>query len=200
MVIELRRYRLRPGRRDELIELFDREFVESQEELGMRVLGQFRDLDQADDFVWLRAFPEMASRPRALSAFYDGPVWAEHGPAANATMIDSDDVLLLRPVVTRAGWEAGGLRPPPGATGDGPGAVLIITREMSIPMSHLPGTPVAELVTEQSPNNFPRLPIRVDEDVHVSVSTLRNAADAAVIPPIEGLARLIPTARSLLHG
>lgn len=97
-VIELRQYTLRPRRRVELIELFDREFVESQEGVGMSVLGQFRDLDDPDRFVWLRGFRDMEARHRALTNFYGGPVWAEHGPQANDTMIDSDDVLLLRPV------------------------------------------------------------------------------------------------------
>ncbi|MEU3192720.1 NIPSNAP family protein [Streptomyces sp. NPDC006992] len=68
-VIELRQYTLRPGRRDELVDLFEREFVESQEEVGMRVLGQFRDLDDPDRFVWLRGFPDMASRRRGLTEF-----------------------------------------------------------------------------------------------------------------------------------
>jgi hypothetical protein len=104
MIVELRRYRLRPGRREELIELFDREFVESQEALGMRILGQFRDLDRPDDFVWLRGFDGMASRPGALAAFYGGPVWAKHRDAANATMIDSDDVLLLQTSRTLGRW------------------------------------------------------------------------------------------------
>src|SRR6185436_19195944 len=44
-VVELRQYTLHPGMRDVLIDLFDREFVETQEALGMTVLGQFRDLD-----------------------------------------------------------------------------------------------------------------------------------------------------------
>ncbi len=57
-----------------LIDLFDREFIESQEELGMRVLGQFRDLSRPDRFVWLRGFPDMSSRRDALAAFYGGPV------------------------------------------------------------------------------------------------------------------------------
>lgn len=39
---------LHPGRRDELIDLFDRAFVESQEATGMTIIGQFRDLDRAD--------------------------------------------------------------------------------------------------------------------------------------------------------
>ena len=87
--------------RETLIDLFDRELVETQEAAGMRVLGQFRDLDDPDAFVWLRGFRDMPARGRALTAFYDGPVWERHGGAAGATMIDSDDVLLLRPVDTR---------------------------------------------------------------------------------------------------
>jgi NIPSNAP. len=59
--------------------------------------GQFADADDADRFVWLRGFADMAARARALAAFYDGPVWRAHREEANATMIDSDDVLLLRP-------------------------------------------------------------------------------------------------------
>jgi hypothetical protein len=40
----------------------------------------------------------MASRKAGLAAFYGGPVWQRHREAANATMVDSDDVLLLRPL------------------------------------------------------------------------------------------------------
>ena len=183
-----------------MIELFDREFVESQEALGMQILGQFRDLDRPDDFVWLRAFGDMDSRPLSLAAFYGGPVWKRHGPAANATMVDSDDVLLLRPTVTGDGWPPEGRRPPAGAVGDGPGAVLLIMSPAGTPAARFDATRVAELVTEPSPNNYPPLPIRVGENVHVAVATLPHAADAAALPPTDGLARLIPTARSLLHG
>jgi len=95
-IIELRQYTLHPGRRDELIELFDREFVETQEAVGIQVIGQFRDLDDTDRFVWLRGFNDMPARAQSLNAFYGGPVWKAHREAANATMIDSDNVLLLR--------------------------------------------------------------------------------------------------------
>lgn len=96
-LLELRRYRLHPGRRDELIDLFEREFVESQEACGIELLGQFRDLDAPDRFVWLRGYPDPEHRAEALTRFYGGPVWQAHRAAANATMIDSDDVLQLRP-------------------------------------------------------------------------------------------------------
>ena len=96
-VLELRDYKLHPGRRDELIALFEREFIESQEAEGARVVAQFRDLDRPDHFVWLRGFADMTARRQALEGFYGGAVWAAHRNAANATMIDSDNVRLLRP-------------------------------------------------------------------------------------------------------
>src|SRR5919198_5666459 len=95
-VVELRRYTLHPGRCDTLIALFESELVDPQEAVGMSVIGQFRDLDAPDSFVWLRGFPDMTARRRSLEAFYGGPVWGRHRDAANATIIDSDDVLLLR--------------------------------------------------------------------------------------------------------
>src|SRR5690349_18097418 len=103
-VLELRQYTLREGQRDVLIELFEREFVESQEAVGMVLVGTFRDRDRPDRFVWIRAFPDMPSRAASLQAFYGGSVWAAHREAANATMIDSDNVLLLRPAEAGAGF------------------------------------------------------------------------------------------------
>src|SRR5437899_2034129 len=103
-IVELRQYTLHPGMRDVLIELFDRNFIESQEALGMKIIGQFRDLDDPNRFVWLRGFPDMASRAQALQDFYGGPVWKVHREAANATMIDSDNVLLLRPASPASGF------------------------------------------------------------------------------------------------
>src|SRR5687767_12939349 len=95
-ILELRMYTLHPGRRDELIRLFEREFIEPQEAVGMQVIGQFYDLDDPNRFIWLRGFNDMSARAEFLKAFYGGPVWKAHRDAANATMIDSDNVLLLR--------------------------------------------------------------------------------------------------------
>src|SRR3546814_13617556 len=75
-VLELRQYTLRPHTRDTLIALFDSTFVESQEAVGMSVLGQFRDLDDPERFVWLRGFPDMARRPASLAAFFGVPALA----------------------------------------------------------------------------------------------------------------------------
>jgi hypothetical protein len=62
---------------------------------------------------------------RALEAFYGGPVWKAHSRAANDTMIDSDNVLLLRPV---AGLQLDGAeRPPPGSSA-APAGLVVATR------------------------------------------------------------------------
>jgi hypothetical protein len=45
----------------------------------------------------MRGFSDLPSRGQALSNFYGSQTWAKHREAANATMIDSDNVLLLHP-------------------------------------------------------------------------------------------------------
>ncbi|MFD3533682.1 NIPSNAP family protein [Streptomyces sp. NPDC058664] len=188
-VLELRQYTLRPRRRDELIELFDREFLETQEEAGMSVLGQFRDLDDPDRFVWLRGFTDMTARHRALTAFYGGPVWSEHGPRANDTMVDSDDVLLLRPVMTGGGFAVSpSARPPVGAAppdrfvvatlwsfppGRDDGIALV--RDGLLPLLRETGpAPLALLATEPAHNTFSRLPVRTGENVAVVLTSYRD--------------------------
>lgn len=199
-VIELRQYTLHPGRRDELIVLFERAFVESQEAAGMTLIGQFRDLDDSDRFVWLRGFAGMETRKAALESFYSGPVWRAHREAANATMIDSDDVLLLRPLDGAPAFPSGE-RGPVGASGPGPGAVVIGVHRIDGPDASpdpgLPGrfmtdlaprltaaglAPAAVLVTEPAANTFPGLPVREGERVlvWVSVQPDQTAADAAL--------------------
>ncbi|MFJ8432189.1 NIPSNAP family protein [Kitasatospora sp. NPDC094019] len=157
LIVELRRYTLHPGARDTLIELFEREFVTGQEAVGITMGGRFRDLDDPDRFVWLRAFPDMASRRRSLEAFYGGPVWREHREAANATMVDSDDVFLLRgPGFAAVDAEvlATVCHPPDAAAFDAYAA------------RHL-GPAQALHRTEHAVNDFPALPVREGEDVRV---------------------------------
>ncbi len=118
---------MHPGKRDVLIDLFDREFIESQEVLGIRIIGQFRDLDNPDRFVWLRGFPDMAARAEGLQAFYGGPVWKAHRDAANATMIDSDNVLLLRPARATSGFQLDDGHRPPAEMINSPDGIVIAT-------------------------------------------------------------------------
>ena len=85
----------------------------------MAIIGQFRDLDNPDSFVWLRGFADMEARKRALTGFYSGPVWLANRDAANATMLRFDNVLLLRPAGPDGGFALDVAdRPPPGMRPD----------------------------------------------------------------------------------
>jgi hypothetical protein len=233
-VVELRRYSLHSGVRDTLIELFERELIESQEAVDMRVLGQFRDLDDPDAFVWLRGFRDMPSRARGLAAFYGGPVWRAHRDAANATMVDSDDVLLLRPAHPDSGLALNpDQRPAPGEQAPLPGLIVLTTYFLAAPADEFSdfferslepvlrsagATVLARYCTEHSPNNFPALPVREDEEVFVWLARFadelaharhlertpqwgdelrRSVGERLVRDPTT--VRLAPTARSLLR-
>ena len=227
-IIELRQYTLHDGQRDTLIDLFEREFVESQEALGMKVIGTFRDLDQPNHFVWLRGFRDMDSRLAGLTAFYGGPVWQAHRDAANATMIDSDNVLLLHSAGTGAEFRLPDSRPALGTTApaglvvavidylDAPPRETLLQFETQVkPRLKKAGIPLlAWFVPEKSANNFPRLPVREHEQVLVWFVRFDSDADyaarrselAAAAQPLSSwvsrspdVLRLAPTSRSLVR-
>jgi len=183
-IVELRIYTLHPGRRAELIELFEREFVETQEAVGIQVLGQFYDLGDPDRFVWLRGFNDMSARAQSLHAFYSGPVWKTHRDTANATMIDSDNVLLLRLAHPTSGFSfKNGNRPSLGSRVQQGGFVTATICHFDTPadpdfihyfensirsMLEVAGASIlAYFVTEDSPNTYPQLPVREGECVFV---------------------------------
>ena len=184
-VVELRQYTLVPGRRDEMISIFEGELIEPQEDVGMRVIGHFRDEGNPDRFVWLRGFRDMPSRRAALETFYNGDLWHERRDAVNATIVDSDDVLLLRPA-NGASFEAGA------GADDGeslfvatiwpfaepvPSDVIqVFTNEITPLLRETGASPVSLLVTESSENDFPRLPVREGENVVVWLARFDDAA------------------------
>ncbi|WP_433680798.1 NIPSNAP family protein [Nocardia sp. CA-119907] len=189
-VVELRQYTLRPGSRDALIDLFDREFVETQEAVGIRVIAQFRDEDDPDRFVWIRAFRDMTARTASLTAFYiDGAAWQTHAAAARATMVDTTNALLLHPATPTSGFSLSADRPGVEATVLPQSRVLATIYHPDIPTGEFAEffdsrvRPVLEdtgaaligsFVTEPALNTFAMLPIRT-ETVFVSFALFENA-------------------------
>ena len=181
-VFELRQYTLLPGQRDVLVDVFDDNFVEGQEAVGMRIVGQNRDLGDPDRFVWVRGFHDMESRKDALTAFYSGPVWKAHGRLAAGTMVDSDNVLLLRPLKPDTAFAPSTIKlPAPGTRGPGKGVLVasIVYVERNTPSEfgaffrtqlqphweQAGGSVTAQMVSEHSPNTYPALPVREKENV-----------------------------------
>jgi hypothetical protein len=192
-VVELRQYTLHPGKRDALIDLFDREFVETQEAFGIKVIGQFRNVEDPDRFVWLRGFRDMASRAKALQNFYGGPLWKAHREAANATMVDSDNVLLLRPARPTSGFSLENMKRPPVGANKVPASLVVATiyyfeapvtadfvdffeHTLKQAATSLGASISAYFVTENSENTFPALPVRAGENVFVWFSIFQDPA------------------------
>ena len=191
-VLELRQYTLRGGQRETMIALFESTFVEPQNALGAHVLGTFRDLDDPDRFVWVRGFREMDARQRALEAFYNHPVWLTHRQAANATMLDSDNVLLLRPAAPGQGVAIASR--PHTSVGRVIGATIhylanvdpfefsrFFDQAVAPHLATAGVHPIARLVTEEAANNFPRLPIREHDRTFIWLARWESlAAEEAV--------------------
>ena len=69
----------------------------------------------------------MTSCAKALTDFYSGPVWKAHRQAANATMIDSDNVLLLRPAVPTSGFSLENMKRSPMGSDEVPTSFVVAT-------------------------------------------------------------------------
>jgi hypothetical protein len=145
----------------------------------MGVIGQFRDLDRPDRFVWTRGFPDMQRRREALEAFYGGPIWKAHAAAANATMVDVDDVLLLRPIAPSTGFAPQPRRPGQGrnvpathfavtiCSLSAPADPDVVLRRLLPALSEMTPPSLAVFVEEPSENTFPALPERTGDHVVV---------------------------------
>jgi hypothetical protein len=75
MIVEVRSYRIKPGRRAEFIKFFETRAVPALRSHGMKILGPLLDLENPNKFVWLRSFPSLDERERMRDAFYEGDVW-----------------------------------------------------------------------------------------------------------------------------
>jgi len=94
MIVEVRTYKIKPGRRDEFIKFFEKRAVAAQRSHGMKILGPLLDLENPDEFVWLRSFPSLDERDRMKDAFYEGEEWKSELEAIAMPMVESYSVVL----------------------------------------------------------------------------------------------------------
>ena len=94
MIIEVRTYRIEPGRRAEFIRYFETRSVPGMRVHGMHVLGPLLDVENPHRFVFLRSFPSLEERERMKDAFYGGELWKNELEAIMMPLIDSYDVTL----------------------------------------------------------------------------------------------------------
>jgi hypothetical protein len=175
-VIEFRRYTIKEGEREHFAEYFDY-FPEAFQQMGAIVFGQFFERKNPVGFTWMRGFKNTDARAIINSSFYYGPLWREHASTMNSLMVDSNNVLLLRPVTTARGVPVlpavDPIKERKGAQGVvvaqifavQPNSVDAFARQAEETFASYRAAGAREagvLVTLDVPNNFPQLPVRMD--------------------------------------
>jgi len=95
-ILEIRKYTIREGKREEFIDFFENKTLKPQKKAGLRVVGQFRSLENENQFVWIRSYKSQQERAKQLRKFYLGPDWIEVQDEAG-TLIADTEVMLVAP-------------------------------------------------------------------------------------------------------
>jgi hypothetical protein len=202
MIVDIRDYTMVPGGRAKLIERFERLFMDEQERLGAKVLGVFIDADDDSRAIWLRAMPDMDTRQRVLTAFYsDGTMWKQHRDEANTWFVDTDNVLLVRPVGEIAAPATTdstvGMYTHVGRTPLAADASAKLRREVGDAIAAAGGRLLATFETDPVDNNYPKHAIRTGEHGLVWFATFAAYKPLALTSVQQR--RLIPTKRSRMR-
>jgi len=201
-VIEFRRYTVKEGERAHFAEYFESFFPEAFQQLGAIAFGQFFERKNPVGFTWMRGFKNIDARAVVNSAFYYGPLWREHAFTMNSLMVDSDNVLLLRPLNPERGIV---VLPSVDPVTEAKGAQGIVVAQIFAVKANsvdafaqqaeatfagyraMGVREAGVLVTLDVANNFPQLPIRTDGPYLVWLGIIKDnqALDTRFNPLVE---------------
>lgn len=95
MIIEMRTYRTKPGKRAEFLEIFRTKSIPAHDEIGMKIIGPFLSVEDPDVFFFMRGFPDLLSREPMKAKFYEGKLWKEELENVLMPMLEKWDVVLV---------------------------------------------------------------------------------------------------------
>jgi heme-degrading monooxygenase HmoA len=104
MIIEMRTYKLKPGKRPEFLEIFRTRSVPAHDEIGMKIVGPFLSIEDPDTFFFMRGFPDLASREPMKAKFYEGELWKRELENLLMPMIEKYDVVLVDDPEEKIRW------------------------------------------------------------------------------------------------
>ena len=105
MIIEMRIYKLKPGMRARFLEVFRCKSMPAHAAIGMKILGPFLSIEDADTFFFMRGFPDLPSRDPMKAAFYEGKLWKEELEHVLMPMIDSYHVATVEAPESLVAWQ-----------------------------------------------------------------------------------------------
>jgi NIPSNAP protein len=95
MIIEMRTYKIKSGKRVEFLAIFESKARPEHERLGMKILGPFLSVENNDTFFWMRAFPDKESRARMREEFYEGNLWKDELEQKLMPILEKFDVVIV---------------------------------------------------------------------------------------------------------
>jgi heme-degrading monooxygenase HmoA len=95
MIIEMRTYKTKPGKRAEFIEIFRSKSVPAHAEIGMKILGPFLSVEDPDTFFFMRGFPDLDSREPLKAKFYEGDLWKRELENVVMPMLEKYEVVVV---------------------------------------------------------------------------------------------------------
>jgi len=104
MLIEMRTYKIKPGKRAEFLEIFRTRSVPAHAEIGMKILGPFLSVEDPDTFFFMRGFPDLASREPMKAKFYEGELWKRELEHILLPMIEKYDVVVVDDPECKVQW------------------------------------------------------------------------------------------------
>ena len=95
MIVEMRTYKTKPGKRTEFLEIFRTKSVPAHAEIGMKILGPFLSIEDPDTFFFMRGFPDAESREPMKARFYEGSLWKDELENVVMPMLEKYDVAVV---------------------------------------------------------------------------------------------------------
>jgi hypothetical protein len=105
MIVEMRTYKLKPGKRAEFFAIFRSKSMPAHAEIGMKILGPWISVEDPDTFFFMRGFPDLASREPMKAKFYEGELWKTELEQLLMPMIERYDVVLVNDTDELIRWQ-----------------------------------------------------------------------------------------------
>lgn len=105
MIIEMRTYKTKPGRRSQFLEIFRDKSLPAHAEIGMKILGPFPSVEDPDTFFFMRGFPDLPSREPMKARFYEGELWKKELEAVMMPMLEKYEVVLVEDPEGQVRWQ-----------------------------------------------------------------------------------------------
>ena len=93
---ELRRYRTKPGQRDNWVKYMEETVIPFQISKGMVIIGNFVGEEEEDLYIWIRRFESEEERQKLYEAVYESVQWKNEIADRVGELIDRSQIVVKR--------------------------------------------------------------------------------------------------------